>query len=162
MKTRKPRRRTFPKVTDKDVRERYDESRSAIGIGEFLADSIEALYGYGIEGEKVDQVAAFKSQFESLPEEQREAADGYFKMEQCWDGAPLVGKRTLESYGTQAKPFPFSPGVYRRVKSLDKKEFCKWLLSVAKAQKTIPALVSVLEFRAEDLFKTFDIQEGEL
>lgn len=156
MKTRKPRRRTFPKVTDKDVRERYDESRSAIGIGEFLEESsISALYGV----EKVDQVAMFKSQFESLPEEQREAADGYFKMEQRWDGAPLVGKRTLESYGTQAKPFPFSPGVYRRVKALDKKKFCEWLLSVAKAQKTIPALVSVLEFRAEDWFRTFDIQE---
>lgn len=158
MKMRKPRRRTFPKVTDKDVRERYDESRSAIGIGEFLADSISALYGYGVEGEKVDQVAAFKSQFESLPEEQKRAVNDYFIMEQKWNPMPILHKND-ERLGTSARPFPFQPGVFRRVLNWTKLQFINWMVLVAKAQLKIPALVNVIKFNAIACLPLFDVKE---
>ena len=157
--TRKKRRKIFEKVTDKDVRERYDATRSAIGIGEFLADSIEALYGYGVEGEKVDQVAAFKSQFESLPEEQRRAVNDYFVMEQKWDPMPIL-HRNDERKGLCPKPFPFSPGVFRRVLNWTKPMFCKWLVKVAQAQRAVPALVNVVKFDAAQVLPLFNIMES--
>lgn len=157
--TRRKRRKIFEQVTDKDVRERYDATRSAIGIDEFFADTINALYGYGVEGERVDQVADFKSQFESLPEEQRRAVNDYFVMEQKWDPMPILHKND-ERLGTSGRPFPFQPGVFRRVLHWTKPRFINWMVLVAKAQSKIPALVNVLKFDAAQVLPLFDIVES--
>lgn len=154
----KKRRKIFDKVMDSDVRERYDATRSAIGISEFLSDTISALYGYGVEGERVDQVADFKSQFESLPEEQMRAVNDYFIMEQKWDPMPIPHKND-ERLGTSARPFPFQPGVFRRVLNWTKPMFCKWLVKVAQAQRAVPALVNVVKFDAAQVLPLFDIKE---
>lgn len=154
----KKRRKIFDKVMDSDVRERYDATRSAIGISEFLSDTISALYGYGVEGERVDQVADFKSQFESLPEEQMRAVNDYFIMEQKWDPMPIPHKND-ERLGTSARPFPFQPGVFRRVLNWTKPQFINWMVLVAKAQLKIPALVNVIKFNAIACLPLFDVKE---
>ena len=154
----KKRRKIFDKVMDSDVRERYDATRSAIGISEFLSDTISALYGYGVEGERVDQVADFKSQFESLPEEQMRAVNDYFIMEQKWDPMPILHKND-ERLGTSARPFPFQPGVFRRVLNWTKPQFINWMVLVAKAQLKIPALVNVIKFNAIACLQLFDVKE---
>lgn len=154
----KKRRKIFDKVMDSDVRERYDATRSAIGISEFLSDTISALYGYGVEGERVDQVADLKSQFESLPEEQKRAVNDYFIMEQKWDPMPILHKND-ERLGTSARPFPFQPGVFRRVLNWTKPQFINWMVLVAKAQSKIPALVNVIKFNAIACLPLFDVKE---
>lgn len=155
----KKRRKIFDKVMDSDVRERYDATRSAIGISEFLSDTISALYGYGVEGERVDQVADFKAQYESLPEEQKRAVNDYFIMEQKWDPMPILHKND-ERLGTSARPFPFQPGVFRRVLNWTKPQFINWMVLVAKAQLKIPALVNVIKFNAIACLPLFDVKEG--
>ena len=130
---RRKRIKIYEPVFMRDISERYDASRSAVGIKQMLC---------GVAGAEV-----FAEKFAALPEEVQFAVDDYWQIEQRWDAMPIPSRLRCKD-GEGAKPFPFTPAVYRTIKGYNKTEFLRWLIKVDKAQDKLPELVKALGFHA--------------
>ena len=141
------RTKIYEPVFGRDISERYDASRSAVGIKQFFENMVEMVCGNGLSGAEIERAERFKENFDALPEDVQFAVDDYWQIEQRWDAMPIPSRLRCKD-GEGAKPFPFTPAVYRTIKGYNKTEFLRWLIKIDKAQDKLPELTKALGFHA--------------
>lgn len=137
-------------VREKDLRNRYDQSRSATSLNE----SLSRICTPEAAPEKAKAVWKI---WQELPQDVRDACDDYYIEEQKWDWLPQAVDgikaitQTPSAFNRHGeRELRYCPLVYRKIRRLPLHKYAAFLRRVEYAQEKLPAIKEMLGFDVAD------------